>query len=146
SYLVRRLEEGASADNFISAVVELEDETMFQREAGRFLASLEQLENEGDLVPEPRRKQNRQTEDFSQPSAKALANAADADPDLPANRDWGRQIIARMATSQLGQSVVDSHRIESKEQLGATITAAQQAGSTWQDLPLPTRSQVLIRV
>ena len=146
SYLVRRLEEGASADNFMSAVFELEDETMFQREAGRFLASLEQLENEVDLVPEPRRKQNRQTEDFSQPSAKAFANAADSDPDLPANRDWGRQIIARMATSQLGQSVVDSQRIESEEQLDATITAAQQAGSTWQDLPLPTRSQVLIRV
>src|SRR5699024_12378734 len=72
--------------------------------------------------------------------------AADSDPDLPANRDWGRQIIARMATSQLGQSVVDSHRIDSEEQLYATFTAAQQAGSTWQDLPLPSRSQVLIRV
>src|SRR5699024_3361138 len=116
------------------------------REAGRFLASLEQLENEVDLVPEPGRKQNRQTEDFSQPSAKAFANAADSDPDLPAHRDPGPQILAPMATPQPEQPVVGSHRIESEEQLDATITAAQQAGSTCQDLPLPTRSQVLIRV
>src|SRR5699024_1225418 len=130
----------------MSAVFELEDETMFQREAGRFLASLEQLENEVDFVPEPRRKQNRQTEDFSKPSASAFTNAADSDPNLPVNRDWGRQIIARMATSQLGQTVVDAHRIESEDQLDATITAAQQAGSIWQELPLTTRSQALIRV
>src|SRR5690625_1844625 len=36
SYLVRRLEEGASQENFMSAVFELENETTFQREADRF--------------------------------------------------------------------------------------------------------------
>src|SRR5699024_2192470 len=136
SYLVRRLEEGASDDNFMSAVFKLDDEAMLQREADRFLASLEQRKNEVDCGPEPRRNQNRQTEDFSAPSPQAFVNTADSDPDLPANRDWGRQIIERMATSQLGQTVVKAHRIETEAQLDAAITGAQRAGCTWQDLPL----------
>src|SRR5699024_1606175 len=146
SYLVRRLEEGASDDNFMSAVFKLDDEAMLQREADRFLASLEQRKNEVDCGPEPRRNQNRQTEDFSAPSPQAFVNTADSDPDLPANRDWGRQIIERMATSQLGQTVVKAHRIETEAQLDAAITGAQRAGCTWQDLPLSTRSEILIRI
>ena len=42
SYLVRRLEENASSDNFLSAAFELADvPAMFDRERDRFLASLE---------------------------------------------------------------------------------------------------------
>ncbi len=42
SYLVRRLEENASSDNFLSAAFELADDpAMFDRERDRFLASLE---------------------------------------------------------------------------------------------------------
>src|SRR5699024_9645313 len=59
SYLVRRLEEGASDENFMSAVFELEDESFFDREAERFIASLAQLEYEHDLQPQRRRTQNR---------------------------------------------------------------------------------------
>src|SRR5699024_10278588 len=110
SYLVRRLEEGASEENFMSAVFDLDDETTFDREANRFLASLEQLEHEADLTPQPRRMQNRQPEDFSQPSPTTFANAADTAPDLEANRAWGRDILARMATSTLGEAIVAAHR------------------------------------
>ena len=42
SYLVRRLEENASSDNFLSAAFDLADDpAMFERERDRFLASLE---------------------------------------------------------------------------------------------------------
>ncbi len=42
SYLVRRLEENASSDNFLSAAFDLADDpSMFERERDRFLASLE---------------------------------------------------------------------------------------------------------
>ena len=42
SYLVRRLEENASSDNFLSAAFELADDpAMFDRERDRFLASLD---------------------------------------------------------------------------------------------------------
>src|SRR3954451_18746747 len=42
SYLVRRLEENASSDNFLSAAFDLADDpAMFERERDRFLESLE---------------------------------------------------------------------------------------------------------
>ena len=51
AYLIRRLEEGASRDNFMSAVFELsENEALFEREKQRFLASLAKLDDE---VPPP---------------------------------------------------------------------------------------------
>ncbi|WP_415857375.1 proline dehydrogenase family protein, partial [Sinomonas sp. G460-2] len=44
AYLIRRLEEGASQDNFMSAVFELDgNEVLFEREKKRFLASLDAL-------------------------------------------------------------------------------------------------------
>nr|WP_244250430.1 bifunctional proline dehydrogenase/L-glutamate gamma-semialdehyde dehydrogenase [Rathayibacter festucae] len=56
SYLIRRLEENSSPENFLSAVFELEDESVLQRELGRFRASLEALD---DTVPTPNRTQDR---------------------------------------------------------------------------------------
>ncbi len=48
SYLVRRLEENASSENFLSAAFELADEpSMFERERDRFLASIERAADAG---------------------------------------------------------------------------------------------------
>ncbi|WP_343959125.1 bifunctional proline dehydrogenase/L-glutamate gamma-semialdehyde dehydrogenase [Yaniella flava] len=146
SYLVRRLEEGASDENFMSAVFQLEDESFFDREAERFLSSLAQLEYESDLVPQRRRTQNRKTEDFTEASSPAFANAPDTDPHLPANRAWGLNIIERMAKSSLGDAVVADHHVETVAQLETAISAAIDAGKVWQDLSVTTRSQVLIRI
>src|SRR5699024_10696725 len=54
AYLIRRLEEGASQENFMSAVFDLaDDETLFEREKERFLGSLSRLaEITGDGRPE----------------------------------------------------------------------------------------------
>ena len=146
SYLVRRLEEGASDENFMSAVFELDDENFFSRESDRFLTSLAQLEHEAEVIPQPRRTQNRQTEDFSHASPATFVNAADSDPNLAANRSWGRETIDRMQDSTLGNALVKNCRVTTEEQLETVITSAIQAGTTWQDLPLATRSQVLIRI
>ena len=57
SYLIRRLEENASQENFMSAVFELTSTpALFAREKQRFLASLEEVDN---VVPEPNRTQDR---------------------------------------------------------------------------------------
>ncbi|WP_022870906.1 bifunctional proline dehydrogenase/L-glutamate gamma-semialdehyde dehydrogenase [Yaniella halotolerans] len=146
SYLVRRLEEGASQENFMSAVFELDDEHFFAREADRFLASLAQLEHDVDVTPQPRRTQNRQTEDFNTASPVVFANAADSDPDLAANRAWGRQILERMRHSTLGDELVHNSTVTTQEQLETVITSAMQAGAVWRELPLTSRSQVLIRI
>jgi RHH-type proline utilization regulon transcriptional repressor/proline dehydrogenase/delta 1-pyrroline-5-carboxylate dehydrogenase len=54
AYLIRRLEEGASQENFMSAVFELsENEGLFEREKQRFLASLEELDDEVPAAQPP---------------------------------------------------------------------------------------------
>ena len=55
SYLVRRLEENASSENFLSAAFELADDpAMFERERDRFLASLDRAADAGAAHrPEP---------------------------------------------------------------------------------------------
>ncbi|QHC60875.1 bifunctional proline dehydrogenase/L-glutamate gamma-semialdehyde dehydrogenase [Rathayibacter sp. VKM Ac-2760] len=59
SYLIRRLEENSSPENFLSAVFELEDEAVLQRELGRFRASLDALDALDDTVPGRNRSQDR---------------------------------------------------------------------------------------
>ncbi|MFK4762256.1 proline dehydrogenase family protein [Microbacterium sp. ZW T5_45] len=59
SYLVRRLEENASSDNFLSAAFHLDDdEALFARERDRFLAALERS-RDATLRTGPRRTQDR---------------------------------------------------------------------------------------
>ena len=59
SYLVRRLEENASSDNFLSAAFRLgEDETLFAREQDRFLDAVERS-TDPTLARGPRRVQDR---------------------------------------------------------------------------------------
>ena len=57
SYLVRRLEENASSENFMSAVFELSSsEQLFEREKQRFLSSLAHVDA---VMPAPHRTQDR---------------------------------------------------------------------------------------
>src|SRR5699024_8352056 len=110
AYLIRRLEEGASQENFMSAVFDLaDDEVLFEREKQRFLASLEGLSaitGDGDpasfAVPSPSRTQDRgrETSDGLEARVKQIAegectNGPNTDPQLAANRAPGRQIANR---------------------------------------------------
>ncbi|WP_431279052.1 proline dehydrogenase family protein [Leifsonia poae] len=78
SYLIRRLEENASQENFMSAVFELESNAaLFEREKQRFLASIADLESDPSprgVAPLPNRRQDRQrewedAESFTRPPA-----------------------------------------------------------------------------
>jgi len=63
AYLVRRLEENASSENFMSAVSDLSsDKRLFERERDRFLASVANLSASTGSSPRPFRSQNRLTE------------------------------------------------------------------------------------
>lgn len=71
SYLVRRLEENASSENFLSAAFDLaEDPAMFERERDRFLASLARA-GDPTLPTGPRRTQDRTVEPGDSPRARA---------------------------------------------------------------------------
>ncbi|WP_028660135.1 bifunctional proline dehydrogenase/L-glutamate gamma-semialdehyde dehydrogenase [Nocardioides insulae] len=145
AYLVRRLEEGASQDNFMSAVFDLHDDsTLFERERERFLASLAAVD---ETVPEPNRRQDRRTTtgaDLPAPEGQ-FANAADTDPSLPGNRDWGRRITARVAGSTLGEDLVAAHTLTDADVLEQTIQEAVAAGKEWGARSGAERAAVLRR-
>jgi RHH-type proline utilization regulon transcriptional repressor/proline dehydrogenase/delta 1-pyrroline-5-carboxylate dehydrogenase len=91
SYLVRRLEENASSDNFLSAAFDLADDpAMFARERDRFLASLVRADDEA-LVLGPRRSQDR--------VAEAAGFAAPAEADARADSPRAQARLRRAAAS-----------------------------------------------
>ncbi|QCP00893.1 aldehyde dehydrogenase family protein [Arthrobacter sp. 24S4-2] len=142
AYLIRRLEEGASQDNFMSAVFELsENEALFEREKQRFLASLAELDDE---VPPANRRQNRSLPPQPLPHV-GFRNTPDTDPSLPANRDWGRAILERVPFSTLGNAAVEAATITDAETLDAVIATAVEKGQAWGALSGAERAAVLHR-
>ncbi|MFP5366211.1 MAG: bifunctional proline dehydrogenase/L-glutamate gamma-semialdehyde dehydrogenase, partial [Actinomycetes bacterium] len=142
AYLIRRLEEGASQDNFMSAVFELsENEVLFEREKQRFLASLAALDNH---VPAANRQQNRNLPPVPMPH-NAFENTPDTDPALPANRDWGRAILDRVPASTLGNASVEAAYINDEATLNTAIETAVQKGKAWGELSGAERAEILHR-
>ncbi|WP_205484575.1 bifunctional proline dehydrogenase/L-glutamate gamma-semialdehyde dehydrogenase [Arthrobacter sp. Alg241-R88] len=142
AYLIRRLEEGASQDNFMSAVFELsENEVLFEREKQRFLASLAALDNS---VPPANRQQNRNLPPEPMPHD-GFENTPDTDPSLPANRDWGRAILERVPSSTLGNASVEAAFIKDEATLNAAINTAVEKGKAWGELSGAERAEILHR-
>lgn len=142
AYLIRRLEEGASQDNFMSAVFELSDnEVLFEREKQRFLASLDTLD---DTVPPANRQQDRSAAPAPMPRD-GFDNTPDTDPSLPANRTWGRSILARVEGSTLGNAAVQAATITDEAALNTVIGTAVEKGKAWGALSGAERAEILHR-
>ena len=140
AYLIRRLEEGASQENFMSAVFDLDaDPALFEREKERFLASVRSMPTE---VPGTNRVQDR-----TAPAAPGLTdgflNAPDTDPSLAANRAWGDAIRARMKESELGNATVEANTLSTPEQVDTAIATAVAAGEAWRALGAEGRAAIL---
>ncbi|SFT58934.1 bifunctional proline dehydrogenase/L-glutamate gamma-semialdehyde dehydrogenase [Arthrobacter sp. ov118] len=142
AYLIRRLEEGASQDNFMSAVFELsENESLFEREKQRFLDSLAKLDDE---VPPPNRQQDRALPAAPLPHD-SFENTPDTDPSLPANRNWGRAILDRVPGSTLGNASVEAATISDETTLNTVIDTAVEKGKAWGALSGAERAEILHR-
>ncbi|WP_426188224.1 bifunctional proline dehydrogenase/L-glutamate gamma-semialdehyde dehydrogenase [Microbacterium sp. TWP3-1-2b2] len=142
AYLIRRLEEGASTDNFMSAVFELDDEpALFARERDRFLASIQSMPTG---VPASNRSQDRTAE---QPAAArdSFTNTPDTDPSLAANRAWGDSIRSRMQSSTLGDETVRANTLSDAAALDEVIATATAAGESWRALGAAGRAEILHR-
>ncbi|MFQ4148248.1 proline dehydrogenase family protein [Arthrobacter sp. LAPM80] len=142
AYLIRRLEEGASQDNFMSAVFELsENEALFAREQQRFLDSLAGLDA---TVPPTNRIQDR-----NQPAAPApvdsFANTPDTDPSLVANHAWGKDILARIPGSVLGNDVVADTTVTELDELNAIVDTAVASAAAWGAMGGAERAAILHR-
>ena len=140
-YLIRRLEENASQENFMSAVFELvENEELWNRERDRFLASLADVDTE---VPAPNRQQSRLASSSSAQFGDEFANTPDTDPALPANRAWGAEVLGRVEKSTLGLDLITAAAIENEKQLDAVVTRAIAASAGWADLGGKGRAAIL---
>ena len=142
SYLVRRLEENASSENFMSGLFELDDDAVYRRERDRFAASLAELDSE---TPAPNRTQDRLHPAVPQAPAE-FRNEPDTDPALAANRVWGRQLLERSASSRLGVDSVTAAAVGSEEELRRIVAATAAAGKAWGARPGSERAELLDRV
>jgi RHH-type proline utilization regulon transcriptional repressor/proline dehydrogenase/delta 1-pyrroline-5-carboxylate dehydrogenase len=140
NYLIRRLEENASSENFMSAVFELaDDERFFARELNRFTASIDALDGR---VPSSHRVQNRGK--VPEPVATtAFANEPDTDPSIAANRVWANRVLERSANSVLGNDTIAAGLIGDAATLAARIDTVTQAGAAWGALPAAERARIL---
>jgi len=142
SYLVRRLEENASTENFMSGLFELSsNEDIFIREQDRFLASLANLDA-------PAQTTNR-VQDRTQPAAligdRPFDNVADTDPAIGENRTWGRAILARSRDSQLGIDTIKAGAVSTHEHMKSIIEHTAAAGRNWGGMPAAERAAILHR-
>ena len=140
AYLIRRLEEGASQDNFMSAVFELsENEGLFSREKNRFLASLAAVDA---TVPASNRVQDRRKKQAPMPTT-GFRNAADTDPAIAANRAWGAAIVSAIPTSAAGKKTVAANLVNTRKELKSVIARATAKGSAWGKLPATKRAAIM---
>ncbi|WP_392508187.1 bifunctional proline dehydrogenase/L-glutamate gamma-semialdehyde dehydrogenase [Naumannella halotolerans] len=141
AYLVRRLEEGASQENFMSAVFSLNDDpTLFARERDRYVASLAGVD---DQIPLPNRRQDRRNEDPADSIKPVFDNVPDTDPALAGNREWGTTIIDAIDGSQLGEQLVTEHTVSDVEELESLVSTAVGASAEWGALGGAGRAAVL---
>ncbi len=158
SYLVRRLEESAAQENFMSGVFEIaEDASVFARERNRFAAGVVGAFPEEDLAhalaplseeaPDlhfgPNRQQNRFTDEV--PKLESFANTPDSDPSLPHNVEWANEIFAKMADSDLGTTTADAARVRTVEEMEKILAEAREDRSGWAQKSAKERADILRR-
>jgi RHH-type proline utilization regulon transcriptional repressor/proline dehydrogenase/delta 1-pyrroline-5-carboxylate dehydrogenase len=139
AYLIRRLEEGASKENFLSNLFELGTDAAFEIEKQRFVSSMRLV---GDEVPIPNRLQDRSIDSAVIP-ATGFENAPDTDPALASNRVWAYDIIARSANSNLGKVEVEGHYLQTEQELERVVSDAEFAARSWGALDPLERAQKL---
>ena len=143
AYLIRRLEENASSENFMSGIFDLAtDEEIFKREEDRFMRSLNSVTDE---VPEGKRHQNRQTENADNVFVPAgrFENTPDTDPSLSGNREWGRAILERSKTTQIGIATLKENELTSAAEAEQLVADAEASGKVWGRLSGAERAAVL---
>ena len=140
AYLVRRLEEGASDDNFMSSVFDLaSNERLFIRERDRFAASLAALDTE---VPAPHRVPRAVT--HVEPGA-PFRNAIDTDPAVAEHRAWAHGVLQRAEHSEEGVRTLAEHTVTERSVLDEVLTSTQAAGRAWGARPAVERAAILQR-
>lgn len=128
AYLVRRLEENAASENFMSGLFDIaRHKEVFEREAKRFVAAVEAATDEAQS---PRRKERATRVGANQ--AFGFVNEPDTDPSVPADRTAVALAVARGASltrwpKPLEHSIPVLQTSEQIEQVLLTARASQDA-------------------
>ncbi|WP_026851850.1 bifunctional proline dehydrogenase/L-glutamate gamma-semialdehyde dehydrogenase [Glaciibacter superstes] len=121
SYLIRRLEENASQENFMSAVFELTSSpALFAREKQRFLASLEALDSSSITVPAPNRTQDRSAASELQSAVTTPRNSARPEPVQDAAEDDDPHLTALVLGIRRGSGSRDEAPANESDDLEQT--------------------------
>ncbi|MBA4083711.1 MAG: aldehyde dehydrogenase [Kytococcus sp.] len=129
SYLVRRLEETASPENYLHASFADDPGAMPDQEA-RFRASVEAI---GSTPVGPRRSAERR------PIDDVFANTPDSDPALPANREWAARAVAASRPEPT------SPHLGSVAAVDEVVATGRDAHAAWAARPAAERADLLRR-
>ncbi|OII11609.1 1-pyrroline-5-carboxylate dehydrogenase [Curtobacterium sp. MCBA15_009] len=129
AYLARRLQESANPEGFAAAASEIDrDASVFDREHGRYLASVAALDE--PVVPTHRTQDRHRA--LGEPVLRdAFRNAPDTDPSVAANRSWALDVLRRVPRSQLGAQTIRGARVTDRSQLERITARTAQAGVNW---------------
>ncbi len=138
AYLVRRLEENAANENFMSGAAGLGHDAQFlAREEQRFRAAAALADDPG---PATWAVQHRAS------AAVGFGNASDTDPALPANQEWARTIHRRLPAPLLGADAVRRATLADRAELDRALDEGRAAGARWRATPPAERAAVLRRL
>jgi RHH-type proline utilization regulon transcriptional repressor/proline dehydrogenase/delta 1-pyrroline-5-carboxylate dehydrogenase len=155
SYLVRRLEENASSDNFMSAVFELDDsEDLFVREQERFERALdralagpaESTHRDQDRAAEARGELPELGSSVIPARPGAFANTPDTDMATAANQEWAAGIIHRIRGSRIGVEEIEAARVTTREGVEDVYARALAAQEEWAARGASERAQAVREV
>jgi len=139
AYLIRRLEESASSDNFMSAVFELhENQSLLNRETERFKLSIQHFD---DDFADTNRTQSRLN--APQPITSGFSNSPDSDPSTRPNKLWAAEIFARAQQSSLAIELAENAKVRDPARLEHLIERSLEAASQWQALTPEARCAAL---
>jgi RHH-type proline utilization regulon transcriptional repressor/proline dehydrogenase/delta 1-pyrroline-5-carboxylate dehydrogenase len=154
-YLVRRLDENASPENFMSAVFDLHDHSdVFAREEARFRASLEAMTQKS---PSPSRTQDRTLETRPRTLAAPIEfhNEPDTDLALPANQVWARGIYRHAASAEgqaagretLTEGAISDElgTIDGRIEIDSIVEGARRSGKKWAAKGAEARAKILVK-
>ena len=138
SYLVRRLEENAAPENFMSGAADLgRDASFLDREEVRFRRAVSLVGS-----PTPGRWATQERPD----GGPGFANAQDTNPALRANQAWAQGILARLPAPELGAERVGRATVASAAAVEAALTRGRQAGEAWAAVRPAERAAALRRL
>lgn len=162
SYLVRRLEENTSPQNFMASIFEIANGSpAFQKEEARFRASVNDL---GELLakgepPTPNRKQDRGKESAGGGAAGSPAGAGDATPSttpssfrnepdtdisLPANQAWVQDFMEKSSAPGWLEDQPQAQPFTSVEDVNRCVETARDQHE-WRSMSATDRLAVLDR-